>query len=509
MVGRPRALIGVLIVGLAFIVGLIQIETTPPLWWDEGWTVLVARNWVEHGHYGYYLAGIPSPPELAGHLPVVAPIALSFKLFGIGIWQARVAILVLACIALLLFYVLVEKLFSHSIAVATLIILLLLPPKWGLHPLFLGRQALGEMPSIFYLVAGYICFLTSTRRPSLLIPAAIFFWGIALMTKVQVVPFVAASMVMPMLLLAVMRQWRAVRLLAICLIGSYVAWALLRWAQHQWLTEYSMPMLQLTELVTIAGLVFDPSIRIHVLAFAITFGLPALLGLSYGIWCFVEKLKKKTIFGQVETTRLMLLSLAVSWFGWFVLFSVGWERYAFPGTFLAAPFVAQLLHDFTDGFRILPTVQYAIVSPLKRKLHWQSLRAVGVVCLVGMMCFLTAEALIHFHESVSDSSVKSVSQFINTATRPGALIESDDPEIFFLLDRPYHYAPPRIDVEYMLRTWGHKDVQYSYDALAADPDYLVVGSYGAESHLYDSYITNGAFKPLKTFGRYSVYERTR
>ena len=61
-----------------------------PLWFDEGWVISLARNWVELGHYGHLKMGQPvSTSVLAAGLPVVAPIAASFRLFGIGAWQAR------------------------------------------------------------------------------------------------------------------------------------------------------------------------------------------------------------------------------------------------------------------------------------------------------------------------------------------------------------------------------------------------------------------------------------
>ena len=62
--------------------GLIHIESFPPLWFDEGWTVCVARTWVELGHYGCLFKGEPAPPSLAAHFPVVASVAAGFALFG-------------------------------------------------------------------------------------------------------------------------------------------------------------------------------------------------------------------------------------------------------------------------------------------------------------------------------------------------------------------------------------------------------------------------------------------
>ncbi len=39
-----RAGVGVLLAVALFLAGTINLESTPPLWWDEGWTLSVARN---------------------------------------------------------------------------------------------------------------------------------------------------------------------------------------------------------------------------------------------------------------------------------------------------------------------------------------------------------------------------------------------------------------------------------------------------------------------------------
>ncbi len=67
----------------------LYLEQIPPLWWDEGWTMSVARNWVQSGFYGQFLDGEKQPPGLSAAFPVVAQVALSFRLFGVGVWQGR------------------------------------------------------------------------------------------------------------------------------------------------------------------------------------------------------------------------------------------------------------------------------------------------------------------------------------------------------------------------------------------------------------------------------------
>src|SRR5437870_10861170 len=101
-------------VGAAFLLALIflgtvNLESAPPIWWDEGWTMSVARNWIERGFYGRLLEGEPAQPGPEAHLTVTALIALSFHLFGVGVWQARTVGLIFTLGALVVIYLLSKR----------------------------------------------------------------------------------------------------------------------------------------------------------------------------------------------------------------------------------------------------------------------------------------------------------------------------------------------------------------------------------------------------------------
>ena len=65
--------------------------------------------------------------SLAAHFPVVASVAASFKLFGIGIWQARVVGLLYTFSAFLLSISIARRLFNRSVAIVALGLLILVP----------------------------------------------------------------------------------------------------------------------------------------------------------------------------------------------------------------------------------------------------------------------------------------------------------------------------------------------------------------------------------------------
>ncbi|HMO57645.1 MAG TPA: glycosyltransferase family 39 protein, partial [Roseiflexaceae bacterium] len=98
----------------------------PAAWWDEGWTLSVARNLVERGHYGRLLAGEPAPGGLEASPVVTLPVALAFELFGVGLWQGRFFGALCTVGMLALSWWLAAQLFNRRIAWGTLAVLLLL-----------------------------------------------------------------------------------------------------------------------------------------------------------------------------------------------------------------------------------------------------------------------------------------------------------------------------------------------------------------------------------------------
>ena len=50
----PSGRAALLIAAAMLLIGLWNLEG-PEFWWDEGWTLSVARNVVERGHYGRLL----------------------------------------------------------------------------------------------------------------------------------------------------------------------------------------------------------------------------------------------------------------------------------------------------------------------------------------------------------------------------------------------------------------------------------------------------------------------
>jgi hypothetical protein len=478
---------------------LFRLEAIPPVSWDEGWTLSVARNWLERGHYGRLLNGNLAPGGLEAAVTVTAPVALSFRLLGIGVWQGRLVGVIFLFGALASTYFLAKYLFSQSVANFAIGVLLLTGvwPEW--HPVVMARQVLGEIPMLFYLVTGYLLFYLSLSRCLLLLPLAVSSWAMAIITKAQVRPFWIVSLLVPLMFTTYCRRWRLTGLLVTALLSSMAMATVFLWLKDQMLP--ALPTAKVVGLYNVTAVVTDLGSR-KLAAAILFFLLPTVFGLAYEI----RRVLISSIWCVTETTeaivRFILWSLVVSWLAWYLLLSNGVLRYAFPVMFVGSIFLGKLLHDLAEN-------RFFSHRTTDSKNGIFSQRFVAKV-FIAMSSVATITMVLSFYFAPPDQAIKKVIHFIETRTPPNALIETYESEIHFLTDRRYHYPPDQVHVDLMRRTFP--SVEYftiEYDPLAADPDYLVVGPRAKGWNLYGPVLQSGGFRLLQDYSRYQIYERVR
>lgn len=492
-----------IIVGILFVVALtINLGSTPPLWWDEGWTLSVARNWAELGHYGRLLNGQPVPRGLEAAFPLTASVALSFHLFGVGLYQARLVSVVFTLAALWVLYDLARRIYGTNVGIATLVCLVFMSSHVDINPVIAGRQVMAELPALLFLLGGYLCFLLAEKRPVLYMPQAICLWSIALFTKAQVQPFWALSLIVPLVLSLYRRRWRFVRLLTIGLIGSTILFVFFRilWASL-------VPASGVSGLTQVIALVTIKHTRLVVLQETVRYGIPTLLGLCWGGWCFLKSgIKIET---HKEVVHIALLALAVSWFAWYEALSLGWPRYFLPPAVLSSMFIAAMLYEWTHHFNLAYTVRQSTDLLKTFRVDRAKMAALCAVLLIAMSAGRTLTILYEAFVLAPDSSVNDTVHYLNTQTPSDALIETYESELFAFLERRYHYPPDQIHVDLIRKNSFGERVAIQYDPLVNHPDYLVVGAQSKFWDFYDPYLRTGAFRLIQKYGRYEIYQRVR
>lgn len=505
-----------LLIGLILLFGALWNLGGPPMWWDEGWTLSVARTWVERGNYGRLLDGQPAPPGLEAAWPLTALVGLSFKQFGVGLWQGRLP--GVFCIPLVLagIFILSQMLYSRRMgwgAVATLLLLSMHPQ---LHPFIQGRQVLGELPMFACLTFGLICVFGAVRRSLWLLIPALPLLAFALLLKGQTWPFLMIGIFLGGIVALVLRRWRFAAVLATAFVGSSLLAPRLSMLWFSMISEQVLSSTAISGLIEVTGFVPSLRNRIYALSMALMFALTTMLGLGYAAWKLIADLRgsmdldaeRSSSAGDLLVMRSVLLGLAGSWFAWFLLLSVGVPRYMFPATFVGSIFVAVLLHDLTGGFRFFATLRRCTQLLQPKADKRRGLGALLAVVLIAATLPITLLTLNRFYLDYSDDSAQQLAAFLNE-TPPDTRIETYESELHFLLNRPYHWPPDQVHVELNHRGLLGLERAIEYDSLVSDPDYLVVGVFARGNELYQPVIDAGAFRLLRSYGDYELYERVR
>jgi dolichyl-phosphate-mannose-protein mannosyltransferase len=495
-------LVTLLLSGVLLVLALtINLESAPPLWWDEGWTLSVARNWVKLGHYGRLLDGHPAPRGLEAAFPVTASVALSFRLLGVGIVQARLVAVVYTLAAFALLYELARRFYNRSVGIATLFALILVNGQEDINPLIEGRQILAEVPALVFVLAGYLCFILAEKRRSLFV-LTICFWSLALFTKVQLQPFWAIALSTGLIFAVIRGNWKSAKLFAVGLTGSLALYACI-----QYLFSRFAPSTAISGLTEVIAVVVFKRTRLIVLVETLLYGMPLLIGLCWALWSFLKH--QNRLRTQTDMVHFSFFVLAGSWFAWFETLSLGWPRYLFPASFVGSMFVAATLDDWTNHFSLAYTIEKAATALKKLRFLGANLKALAAIVLVVMPVGQTLAVLNEVYVAKADSSIDDTLRFLNTATPRNALIETYESELFFLLNRRYHYPPDKVHIDLIRRNSLGEGVKIDYDPLAANPDYLVVGPQSKFWDFYDPYLKSGVFRLLRTYSRYEIFERVR
>jgi hypothetical protein len=333
-------------------------------------------------------------------------------------------------------------------------------------------------------------------------------WGLALFTKLQVRPFWALSLAVPLLLSLWRREWRIVRLVGAAATGSWGIFVLLGWLKSILLQGHTMAMPPMPGLLQVSAIVLVPTIRLGALLFALSHLVPTLCGLAYATGHAVNQWRRPTTNGLIDAVRAMLLTFSLGWCGWFLALSLGGERYAFPLWFLATPFVVALVYEWSQGYDLrglAESIRSIIYRKPLRSFHLQHVSILLLVLVIGAMA---VQARYAFRGREDGSAFQQAIDFLQRHVPSDALIETYESELLFLLPGPYHYPPAQLDIGLIQKGWK-QDLQLPYDALGADPDYVVIGDFGRRAGIYQTAVDQGQIRLVQRVGRYQIYERVR
>jgi hypothetical protein len=143
---------------LAIFLITFHFTDTPKVWVDEGIFTNAAEALANHGVFGmqtdpgvFFRLG----PQLSTNYPVIFPVAISLKLFGNGIWQSRLPMVIFMFLLTIIIYLYTKKRYGFWPAILSVFLLISFSPFYGN-----GRPVQGEVPMLFFLILGcYILLL--------------------------------------------------------------------------------------------------------------------------------------------------------------------------------------------------------------------------------------------------------------------------------------------------------------------------------------------------------------
>lgn len=474
---------------------LVRLDSYPLPWFDEGWYLQVPRNIALFGEYATRSTeGFRHDDTVLSVAPTLyAPIALIFKWVGISLVSARLVSVAYLLVALTAAYAFGRQQYGRAVAAGGVYLLLLhMEADPFTSTLLLGRQVMGEVPGLAFVLLGCISWRQAVvgRRVGLAVAGGILF-GLATITKLQYALLLPTALGVVTLLTWRTRQTVALTAAIVAALTSVLTlgcWFLclrgvLGSASFQALladlAAASAPQVRVVSVVAVG----------HALKFLLTStflltGVPAL------VYAVLRTPQRERDPG--ETLLLAVIGVCI---GWFVLRSIGWPRYAYPFLALTNILTAKMFVDL-GGLatrNALATARGAAAVLLLLALPMERLPKVTAALLAE-----------------PDHSVRDLNQWINVTLPAGTRIETWEYEVA-LMDtaRQYHFPPVRLVDRMIARVNLGVTDPVPYDFQQFEPAYLVIGRFAKWTALYPVDFLQQRSRKVATFGEYDVYEVTR
>ncbi len=476
-----------------------NLDLFPQPWFDEGSHLHVPKTLVEHGRYadisseGFRYYG----PTIGVGPTVMLPIAGVFKVFGIGLLQARLVMVLYMLAALYTFYRLSETLSGPRVA---WVALALLVSSRSVLFLQYGRQLLGEVPGFFFMALALYLWLSRWNENGWKRLSVIgLLFGLSMITKYQYLLFLAPTLILAWGLDVFYYKTSTHRnflIPGILAAGSFGIWQVLS-------LQYLGPATMIENLALLRASAEGAAFNFNLAQLDNNFQqltsravyLGAIFpGLIYGLFMSLSRTRE----GQKSSILFLLVTLNLVWF---VIASIGWVRYAFLGLTFSTFFIARLFSDITDNFSV----------------HWEARAWLDLqnAARLTLTLWLAAVILIPLSKTIVEiarprpNDAESMARYINETIPMSSIIETWDPEMGFLTDHNFHYPPNELlAIAVNQVNYGGEPVQSHYDFLqTAQPEYLLLGEFSKWTDIYPFEYVQEHYTLLQTFGDYDLYQR--
>ncbi len=333
--GESHKKISLFITALAFFLVLIastyHLSESPGIWFDEGMYTQTALNFEKYGVQTLQVAPgeFVSAGSVTGGFPFIAPVALSYKLFGAGVIQGRVVMVIFIFAFAIASFFFIRNIFGVWYGSWAFLLLSSFAMLYGN-----GKSVLGEIPGLFFLICACLGLVFLERKGYRSVGASVtvgLFAGLCVATKPIFI------LLLPALALAWLFRFREVRIRirdfffgSLAFIFPLGVWLYFQFGTGDTLSEL---LLFYTNPYSIPDLPALVGANIHRF-FTDTTALYTLILLV--IWSVALFLRRK------KAERVSIAELVVFFFSLIIITASlrlpGWNRYIFPATTLALLF---------------------------------------------------------------------------------------------------------------------------------------------------------------------------
>ncbi len=482
IINKHKKLITSLVFVLAIFLISFHFTDTPDVWVDEGVFTNVAETLAHHGtlalqagpgdyyHLGYFLST---------NYPVIYPVAASLYLFGNGIWQARLPMLIYMFLLVISFYLFVKKrygdLYGFYPAILSVLMLISFSPFYGN-----GRPVQGEVPGLLFLVLGalFLMYLEdSDFLDSKMALLAGLSFGLSAATKTFYLVLLSLSLIVTLAFW--FRRVKNKKVLLVAGLGFILPVIFWFSANLETTTPLSQIFSSYINLVTNReSSISAPHSTFANLSRFFTESTPILFSLLFIIIvvCFVFRYIKKPILS---------LSVSECVISLFMLFNLlaylpgpGWYRYFFPSHALA--------------YLLFPAALFILADCVDKNLYKKILFAVPIALIVFQfyhLAFLSDTAYIYAR---TRNNILTYGLSKIDPSKKVLFYDTMEAAVFFRGNDYFQYS-----IMPVFFTLGDKNIVASSTARF---DYVLV----KEAHINSDYLR---CYNLEMLGKYSLYKR--
>jgi 4-amino-4-deoxy-L-arabinose transferase-like glycosyltransferase len=486
-----------------------NISFFPYVSMDEGGHLTVPTALVVDGEYaqktahGFNYDG----PGVATGPTVLLPVALSFKVFGIGLLQARVVSGLYIVGTLILFYLAAHHLFGRRAATLAAMLMLVAPgfllSSWHEG----GRIVVGEVPAMFYFMAGLLLFWRWMESPRIWRSATIgLLWGLSFITKNQFPMIIVPTL--GMFAIAGRYYYRLIRIRDIWIPLAVAGAVMITWFMCQILFVGHDNIMANLERIRAASdinyLVLNGSIMLKSLRFLVSLDVFygwAIPGIAFGLLMSTRRSATAFKIGMVT-------SLIVVWLGWFVVGSIGYTRYANPPLQLSVLLLAKMFVDFIGSLSTGKSFNVReIASGLPRE---KALTLVFILVLALVIGSPVEREIRTTLAADSDRSPHGFAVHVEKKVPDGKVVATFEYSLGMLTDLDLHFPPIEVlhDSERFYTGMDRHSI-LDYDPVDYGATYLAYGPHARSIRvLYYSTFQNNCWVLTSRVHEHELYSLT-